>query len=881
MQLHENDTIFHNWKIKKIIGEGSFGTVYEIEREEFGRTYKAAAKVISIPKNQSDYMDILDEGMTEENVTEYYRSLVDDIIGECDLMERMKGDSHIVSYEDHHVGMMADGMKWTIYIRMELLKPLGIYMKENPFTQKDVIQLGIDLCRGLETCQKFNVIHRDIKPENIFVSDAHNYKLGDFGISKVMGRSEMAVSKKGTQVYMAPEVYRGEQYDTTVDIYSLGIVLFRLMNNNRTPFLPSYPTPIRFKDKEAALQKRLMGEPIPKPCNASEKFAEVIQKACSFKAKDRYQKPHELRKVLESLLEEDIENEIIEEKTTPFIDVEADKEGGTIGVFRPGQNISVIKEEARRREEEEEKKRQEEEERRKAEEQEKRRLEEEEERKKAEYEAWREIVVEGKRQEEEARRREEERKRQEEEARRREEEERKRQEEEARRRKEEERKRQEEEARQKAIEEAKKKAEESRKWIEEEKKNTENQEKTMLPHYNGGTEGTAEDSKIKLRQENNSADSQEKVVRKNTGTQDNFDDFKDLEPIMIGASKKADDLHNVSIEKKEPIYSDGKRETLDKKKMAVILSIIFIFAGILCIFQMRRVPDVTGMTLEEAKTAFEQAGMQLGDADYKFSDQIPQGSIISQKKKGGHFSWKNSRQAVVVSDGTKRTQMPDLTNKTLKEAADILDAMHLNLMVAVRPVYSLTAETESVCGQEPAAGETIQKGADVVLCISQGGFAMPDLRGKSKEEAENILAQMGITAAFEEEFNKDVAAGQVSSQSVEPETLVGAETSITLKISMGTETFGVPDVVGMTQEKAVQALIAAGYNEKKITVSQEYSDGTAAGVVIYQSIAGDTQVEKGSNITITVSMGKKPQSKPASGGGSDKSDGGWNWEELD
>ncbi len=300
MQLHENDTIFHNWKIKKIIGEGSFGTVYEIEKNEFGRTYKAAAKVISIPKNRSDYMAILDEGMTEENVTEYYRSLVDDIIGECDLMERMKGDSHIVSYEDHHVEMMSNGMAWTIYIRMELLKPLVAYAKENPFNQRDVIQLGIDICRGLETCQKFKVIHRDIKPENIFVSDTSNYKLGDFGISKVMERSEMAVSKKGTQVYMAPEVYRGEQYDMTVDIYSLGIVLFRLMNNNRTPFLPPYPAPIRFKDKEAALQKRLTGEPIPKPCNASEKFAEVIQKACSFRAQDRYQKPHELRKVLEA-----------------------------------------------------------------------------------------------------------------------------------------------------------------------------------------------------------------------------------------------------------------------------------------------------------------------------------------------------------------------------------------------------------------------------------------------------------------------------------------------------------------------------------------------------------------------------------------------------
>ncbi|MBD8973630.1 MAG: serine/threonine protein kinase, partial [Clostridiales bacterium] len=241
MHLQMNDTLFHDWKIKREIGEGSFGTVYEIERQEASRYYRAAAKVISIPKSRHEYMEMLDEEASEENVTAYYKSLVDDVIEECDLMERMKGDSHIVSYEDHRVIQEQDGIGWTIQIRMELLKPLAKYLGEREIRVSDIIQLGIDICQGLETCQKFNVIHRDIKPENIFISDTGNYKLGDFGVSKVLGRSELAVSKKGTQMYMAPEVYRGEQYDATVDIYSLGLVLYKLMNNNRFPFLPPAP----------------------------------------------------------------------------------------------------------------------------------------------------------------------------------------------------------------------------------------------------------------------------------------------------------------------------------------------------------------------------------------------------------------------------------------------------------------------------------------------------------------------------------------------------------------------------------------------------------------------------------------------------------------
>lgn len=103
MELQTGDTIFQTWRVKNVIGKGSFGTVYEIERNEFGHVYRAAAKVIPISKEQFYADDILEEELSEENYAEYYRSLVEDVVEECALMERMKGDSHIVSYEDHQV----------------------------------------------------------------------------------------------------------------------------------------------------------------------------------------------------------------------------------------------------------------------------------------------------------------------------------------------------------------------------------------------------------------------------------------------------------------------------------------------------------------------------------------------------------------------------------------------------------------------------------------------------------------------------------------------------------------------------------------------------------------------------------------------------------
>ena len=121
------------------------------------------------------------------------------------------------------------GIGWDILIQMELLTPLNQYIRDHVVTRQDVIRLGIDLCKALELCQKYNIIHRDVKPENIFISETGDFKLGDFGIARTVEKTTSGLSKKGTYTYMAPEVYKGEAYGTTVDIYSLGIVLYRLL----------------------------------------------------------------------------------------------------------------------------------------------------------------------------------------------------------------------------------------------------------------------------------------------------------------------------------------------------------------------------------------------------------------------------------------------------------------------------------------------------------------------------------------------------------------------------------------------------------------------------------------------------------------------------
>ena len=296
------EPFFGSWHITDNIGEGSYGTVFRIERAEYGITEKAAMKAITIPRNQSELRTILSEGQSEAEAAGYFRGFVEELVKEFALMAQMKGQSNIVSYEDHQVIEHTDDVGWDIFIRMELLTPLDDYIQQHSFSEQEAIKLGIDLCKALEICQKHKIIHRDVKPENIFVSDNGDYKLGDFGTVRIVERTTGASTKAGSAPYMAPEVYKGQRYSSNVDIYSLGLVLFRLVNRNRPPFFPPAPQPITYKQREEAFLKRVSGADIPRPVDAGPRLAEIICKACAYDPEKRYESPTDMRRQLEAIL---------------------------------------------------------------------------------------------------------------------------------------------------------------------------------------------------------------------------------------------------------------------------------------------------------------------------------------------------------------------------------------------------------------------------------------------------------------------------------------------------------------------------------------------------------------------------------------------------
>lgn len=294
------------WTIKKELGKGQFGKVYEIERQLLNSTEKAAMKVISIPRDE-DALELmrLAYGYDDSAVAHSIVTQLTSVEREYSIMTKMRGHSNIVSCDDFSYVPHEGRPGYDVFIRMELLKSLQTVIREKrdngqTFSEDEVLKIGADICRALKVCEVYNLIHRDIKPQNIMISPTGDYKLGDFGEARSMDHTTQA-SFAGTQSFMAPEVFKYEKYGKTVDIYSLGLVMHWLLNRYRRPFIP-HDVPATPDLMAASENRRLSGEALEAPCDASPELSEVILKACAYMSKDRYRNADEMLNALEGII---------------------------------------------------------------------------------------------------------------------------------------------------------------------------------------------------------------------------------------------------------------------------------------------------------------------------------------------------------------------------------------------------------------------------------------------------------------------------------------------------------------------------------------------------------------------------------------------------
>ena len=301
-EIKQYEPLWDSWQVDSLIDEDSFGKMYEVSREEFGNKYKAAVKFISIPFNESEIEQLVAEGMNNTSIKNHYHGHVQDILKGINLMEQFKGTANIVSFEEFDLIEKKDGVGYDVLIRMEHLENLSKHVFTEPFKLPEILKMGIHICRALELCSLTKIINWDIRPDNIFISQCGDYKLGEFGVARKIEQTPSGLLKICTCTYnSAPEVFKGEECDASVDIYSLGIIMYRFLNQNRTLFLPDFPTVIKPSDRDEALQRRVKGEALPPIAGIDPSLNAVVLKACAYDRRARFSLASEMCEALEAV----------------------------------------------------------------------------------------------------------------------------------------------------------------------------------------------------------------------------------------------------------------------------------------------------------------------------------------------------------------------------------------------------------------------------------------------------------------------------------------------------------------------------------------------------------------------------------------------------
>ena len=265
------------YRLIRVIGRGAMGVVHEAQHLDLMRT--VALKVLD-PERMGK-----------------------------DAERRFKVEARAIAQLAHEnlvrlfeFGVADDGRP---FYAMEFLNGESLDKKierERGMDYREVVAIGVQACRALETAHAASVIHRDIKPANLFLCTGGVVKLLDFGVAKAAFNVESAGEERsivGTPEYMAPEQARG-QADEKSDVYALGAVLFELLSGRLPHDAESAVLLLdaKFRKEPESLRTLVPERGIPKMLDVA------VSRALSTDPEHRYRSAAELREALESALRE-------------------------------------------------------------------------------------------------------------------------------------------------------------------------------------------------------------------------------------------------------------------------------------------------------------------------------------------------------------------------------------------------------------------------------------------------------------------------------------------------------------------------------------------------------------------------------------------------
>ena len=286
------------------------------------------------------------------------------------------------------------------------------------------------------------------------------------------------------------------------------------------------------------------------------------------------------------------------------------------------------------------------------------------------------------------------------------------------------------------------------------------------------------------------------------------------------------------------------------------------------------VPDVRGMSEEDAKALLNKKGLGIQVVTRKESKKYKAGKISKQTPEAGEKVSKHTKIEVVVSSGLvgSKKAIPDVSGMSETEAQNELEEEGFKVTSSFQ--YDDSVESGKVISTTPEAGTKAEKGSTVTMLVSQGSNkkTVPDVRGMADATAQSTIKSYGFNVGtVTYDYSDSVEKGMVISQTVEPGTKASAGTSISITVSNGPkpeEKIEVQSFVGQ-QESALKSWASSKGLYTNISDSQ-YSDSYAKGCIISMTPSSGT-VSKGGTISYVISLGSKSQDSNNTGNNGDNS----------
>lgn len=207
----------------------------------------------------------------------------------------------------------------------------------------------------------------------------------------------------------------------------------------------------------------------------------------------------------------------------------------------------------------------------------------------------------------------------------------------------------------------------------------------------------------------------------------------------------------------------------------------------------------------------------------------------------------------------QQVTVPNVSDISLEEALDQIQGAGLSIGERTME-HSETVADGNVITTHPAAGKKVEKNSAVDLVVSEGKrqVTLPDYIGRDYHQVEKLLEKQGFKVKLKKQFS-DKMVDQILAQSPKPDkTVVPSETTVTLTVSKGVETFALTNLLGYSAEQLQAYADETGLNIR--ITEQKYSDTIEQDHVVSQNPAAGTTLSKGAEVTVITSKG--PEAKP-------------------